>query len=71
MEKSDVMHIARSRCDGLRRELREIENFIRFGESLLGAEAPRTRPGDGDAGWSAPKFGSEGQVGMKALGGRE
>ena len=37
---NDPMQVARAKCDALRRETRELEEFIRFGEALLKGDHP-------------------------------
>lgn len=45
---NDPMQVARTKCEALRRETRELEEFIRFGDALLKGDNPSSREGRED-----------------------
>lgn len=66
---TDLMQVARARCDDLRRETRELEEFIRFGEGLIEGE-PSSRAGQIENLKSSPASDGDVPSGDRAVGGR-
>ncbi len=58
---TDLLQIARTRCEDLRREARQLEEFISFGESLIGDTRSNLRSGQNGAPTPFPGSGRESQ----------